>query len=112
MIDNGTEEPFNNKYWDNKREGIYIDKLSGEVLFSSKDKFVSGTGWPSFTKPIHSENIEEIKDFSLGSVRIEVRSKEGNAHLGHVFNDGPTEKGGLRYCINICQFRIHSIRRT
>ena len=96
--ENGTERPFNNEYWDNKEEGIYVDIVSGEVLFSSQDKFTSGTGWPSFTKSI--ENITEKKDISLGVERIEVRSKNANSHLGHVFTDGPIDKGGLRYCIN------------
>ncbi len=96
---NGTETPFNNKYWDNKKPGIYVDVVSGKPLFSSKDKFDSGTGWPSFSKPIQKTEIKEKKDASLGHVRTEVRSQSVDSHLGHVFNDGPTETG-LRYCIN------------
>ncbi len=95
-----TEPPFNNDYWDNKQEGIYIDIVSKEVLFSSKDKFDSGCGWPSFTKPLKQELIVEKEDNSYNMKRIEVRSKKANSHLGHVFNDGPADRGGLRYCIN------------
>ncbi|MGV8073112.1 MAG: peptide-methionine (S)-S-oxide reductase MsrA [Syntrophobacteraceae bacterium] len=94
-----TEPPFKNEYWDNKREGIYVDIVSGEPLFSSLDKFDSGTGWPSFTKPLESANIVERKDRKLLSVRTEVRSKVGDSHLGHVFSDGPPPTG-LRYCMN------------
>lgn len=96
---NGTEPPFQNEYWDNFEEGIYVDIISGKPLFSSKDKFDAGCGWPSFTKPIDKEEIEEKLDLSYGMVRTEVRSKTGNSHLGHVFNDGPAPSG-LRYCIN------------
>ncbi|MBU1078228.1 MAG: peptide-methionine (R)-S-oxide reductase MsrB, partial [Spirochaetes bacterium] len=94
-----TEPAFKNEYWDNKKEGIYVDIVSGEPLFSSRDKFKSGTGWPSFTKPLESGNIVEKIDKSLFSTRTEVRSKQANSHLGHVFPDGP-EPTGLRYCIN------------
>jgi len=95
----GTEPPFNNEYWDNKREGIYVDIVSGEVLFSSKDKFDSGSGWPSFTKPVEKESVVENEDRSFGMKRTEVKSKKAKSHLGHVFNDGPGPTK-LRYCIN------------
>ena len=98
--ENGTEPPFKNEYWDNHREGIYVDVVSKEVLFSSKDKFDSGTGWPSFTKPIDDKNITTGTDHVIGYPRTEVRSKQGNSHLGHLFDDGPKDKGGMRYCIN------------
>jgi peptide methionine sulfoxide reductase msrA/msrB len=96
---NGTEPPFQNEYWDNKKQGIYVDVVSGEPLFSSLDKFDSGTGWPSFTKPLEPGNIVEKEDRGLFMSRIEVRSKHGDSHLGHVFPDGP-KPTGLRYCIN------------
>lgn len=102
----GTEPPFKNKYWDHKREGIYIDLVSGEPLFSSKDKFDSGTGWPSFTKPLEEDNILEKEDNSLGMKRTEVKSKKANSHLGHVFPDGPKNKGGQRYCINSASLKF------
>jgi peptide methionine sulfoxide reductase msrA/msrB len=98
--ENATEPPFQNAFYDNFREGIYVDVTTGEPLFVSTDKFESGCGWPSFSKPIKSESIHEVTDRSQGMERIEVRSKAGNAHLGHVFSDGPRSSGGLRYCIN------------
>jgi methionine-R-sulfoxide reductase len=97
---NGTEAPFKNEYFDTFDEGIYVDIVSKEVLFSSKDKFESHCGWPSFTKPLSEDHVIEKRDFSFGMIRTEVRSKDANSHLGHVFPDGPKEAGGLRYCIN------------
>ncbi len=101
-----TEPPFRNAYWDNHEAGIYVDVTTGEPLFSSTDKFDSGSGWPSFTKPIQKQVVTEHKDIAFGMVRVEVRSKSGDAHLGHVFDDGPSDKGGLRYCINSASLRF------
>ena len=98
--ENGTEPAFDNKYWDNKEDGIYVDVVSGKPLFSSKDKYDSGTGWPSFTKPIDDFEIITKIDKSYGMKRVEVRSKNADSHLGHVFDDGPKDKGGKRFCIN------------
>lgn len=98
--ENATEPPFDNEYYDNFEEGIYIDITSGEPLFTSKDKFESGCGWPSFSKPIDKKTIKEISDLSFGMRRTEVRTENSNSHLGHVFSDGPKKTGGLRYCIN------------
>jgi len=98
--ESATERPFANEYWEEEREGIYVDITTGEPLFTSKDKFNSSCGWPSFTKPVERAVIKEKADFSHNMHRIEVRTKNSDSHLGHVFNDGPLEKGGLRYCIN------------
>jgi peptide-methionine (R)-S-oxide reductase len=103
---NGTERPFENAYWDHDEPGIYVDIVSGEPLFSSLDKFNSDCGWPSFTKPVDHENVEERSDNSHGMSRTEVRSTNGESHLGHVFDDGPKDAGGLRYCINSASLRF------
>ena len=103
---NGTERPFTGEYTDNKVPGIYVDIVSGEPLFASADKFDSGCGWPSFTKPIVPANVAELRDRSHGMIRTEVRSAQGDSHLGHVFPDGPQDRGGLRYCINSAALRF------
>lgn len=104
--ENKTERPFNNEYWDNKEDGIYVDITTGEPLYSSADKYKSGTGWPSFVKPISEDSVVEVDDFSLFGKRVEIRSKIGDSHLGHVFTDGPIERGGLRYCMNSASLRF------
>jgi peptide-methionine (R)-S-oxide reductase len=102
----GTERPGTGEYLDNHAPGIYVDIVSGEPLFASSDKFESGCGWPSFTKPIVPAHVNELRDASLGMVRTEVRSAHGDSHLGHVFPDGPRDRGGLRYCINSASLRF------
>jgi peptide-methionine (R)-S-oxide reductase len=101
-----TEQPGTGAHLHNKKSGVYVDIVSGEPLFASSDKYESGCGWPSFTKPIAPANINELKDTSHGMVRVEVRSAHGDSHLGHVFNDGPADRGGLRYCINSASLRF------
>jgi peptide-methionine (R)-S-oxide reductase len=103
---NGTERPFTGEYDANKEPGIYVDIVSGEPLFASSDKFESGCGWPSFTKPITPANVNELRDITHGMIRTEVRSTHGDSHLGHVFDDGPRDRGGLRYCINSASLRF------
>jgi len=103
---NGTERPGTGEYLHNKEPGIYVDIVSGEPLFASSDKYESGCGWPSFTKPIEPANVKELPDTTQGMVRTEVRSTFGDSHLGHVFSDGPTDRGGLRYCINSTSLRF------
>ena len=102
----GTERPGSGEHLHNKEPGIYVDVVSGEPLFASSDKFDSGCGWPSFTKPIEPANVRELPDKTLGMVRTEVRSKSGDSHLGHVFDDGPADRGGMRYCINSASLRF------
>jgi peptide-methionine (R)-S-oxide reductase len=104
--ENATEHPFQNAYWDNKEPGLYVDVVSGEPLFTSMDKFDSGCGWPSFTKPIEAGGVIDRRDSSYGMIRTEVRSSAADSHLGHVFPDGPPEAGGLRYCINSASLRF------
>lgn len=104
--ENGTERPFSNPYWDLKEPGIYVDVVSGQPLFASVHKFDSGTGWPSFTRPIEPEAVTEHRDASHGMLRVEARSAEADSHLGHVFPDGPRDQGGLRYCINSAALRF------
>ncbi|OEI83408.1 peptide-methionine (R)-S-oxide reductase MsrB [Brucella sp. BO3] len=104
--ENGTERPGTGEYLYNKEPGIYVDIVSGEPLFASSDKYESHCGWPSFTKPIERANVTELKDMSHGMVRTEVRSAHGDSHLGHVFPDGPVDRGGLRYCINSASLRF------
>ena len=102
----GTERPGTGEYLHNKEPGIYVDIVSGEPLFASTDKYESGCGWPSFTKPIEPANVAELHDASHGMIRTEVRSSNGDSHLGHVFEDGPQDRGGLRYCINSASLRF------
>ena len=102
----GTEQPGTGELLDNKEPGIYVDIVSGEPLFASSDKYESGCGWPSFTKPIELTNVNELRDASHGTIRTEVRSAHGDSHLGHVFLDGPQDRGGLRYCINSASLRF------
>ncbi|WP_206832169.1 peptide-methionine (R)-S-oxide reductase MsrB [Alicyclobacillus fructus] len=104
--ENATEPPFHNEYWNHHEEGLYVDVVSGQPLFSSRDKFDSGCGWPSFTKPVSPDALVERLDLSHGMIRTEVRSREADSHLGHVFPDGPADKGGLRYCINSAALRF------
>jgi len=106
-----TEPPFDNEFWDKKEAGIYVDIVSGEPLFASTKKFDSGCGWPSFTVPLEPANVVEKTDASLGMVRTEVRSANGDSHLGHVFDDGPIDAGGLRYCINSAALRFVPVDR-
>ena len=108
--ENGTERSFENEFWNNKEEGIYVDINSEEPLFTSLDKFDSGCGWPSFTKPVRNENVKENKDITHGMIRTEVRSKHGDNHLGHVYNDGPLDQGGLRYCINSAALKFIPVK--
>jgi methionine-R-sulfoxide reductase len=103
---NGTEPPFRNEFWNHHEPGLYVDIVSGEPLFSSLDKFDSGCGWPSFSKPVTGEKLVEKRDTTFGMTRVEVRSPAADSHLGHVFDDGPRDRGGLRYCINSASLRF------
>lgn len=105
----GTEPAFRNEYWNNHEDGIYVDVVSGQPLFSSSDKYDSGTGWPSFTKPIETESVRSTSDTSHGMTRTEARSTGADSHLGHIFNDGPAEAGGQRYCMNSAALRFISV---
>ncbi|WP_067821592.1 peptide-methionine (R)-S-oxide reductase MsrB [Nocardia inohanensis] len=109
--ENGTERAFTGEYWDNHEPGLYVDVVSGEPLFASVDKFDSGSGWPSFTRPVESANVVEKRDMSHLMIRTEVRSAHGDSHLGHVFTDGPRAAGGLRYCINSAALRFVPLDR-
>ena len=109
--ENGTEQPGTGEYLDHSAAGIYVDIVSGEPLFSSNSKYNSACGWPSFTQPIESNSVKEIKDESLGMIRTEIRSKQADSHLGHVFEDGPQEAGGLRYCINSASLRFIALEK-
>lgn len=111
MCNEGTEPAFDNEYWDNKEAGIYVDRISGKPLFSSLDKFDSGTGWPSFTRPIELEQVLTKKDFKLIVPRTEVKSSSSGAHLGHVFDDGPQDRGGKRYCINSASLKFIPVNK-
>lgn len=104
--ESGTERPFTGSYWNHFEDGIYVDIVSGEPLFSSRDKFDSHCGWPSFTRPLEDAHVKELSDNTLGMQRIEVRSTHADSHLGHVFDDGPVDQGGLRYCINSASLRF------
>lgn len=104
-----TEPAFRNEFWDNHRDGLYVDIVSGKPLFSSRDKYDSGCGWPSFTKPVEAAEVVEKRDLTHGMIRTEVRSQTADSHLGHVFDDGPKEAGGLRYCINSAALRFIAV---
>ncbi|MFA5421589.1 MAG: peptide-methionine (R)-S-oxide reductase MsrB [Bacilli bacterium] len=106
IFENATEPPFDNIYWNNKKEGIYVDAVDGTPLFASYDKFDSGSGWPSFTRPLREGLLVNVDDYSLERYRVEVRAKASDIHLGHVFTDGPKNDGGLRYCINSAALRF------
>ena len=108
--EDATEPPFRNEFWNHKEAGLYVDVVSGEPLFTSLDKFDSGCGWPSFTRPVEPDHVRERADHSHGMRRVEVRSSHGDSHLGHVFPDGPIEAGGLRYCINSASLRFIPVR--